>query len=364
MKDITFETIEAFMKDVFLGLGFTPQRAEIAARILIASDKRGIFSHGVARLKDIYYNKVKNGTIETGAPIEIVKEGATTAVIDGHNGLGHPIAHKAMSLAIKKAKEFGTGMVVVRNSNHYGIAGYYTSMAAEAGMIGFATTNARPSVSPTNGVENMFGTNPYAWGMPTDEPFEFSFDAASSTVQRGKIEVYARTKKEMPNGWVLDQEGKSVKNANLALEDFLLGEAALTPLGGSEEETGSHKGYGLAVAVEILTSALQAGPFLKALSGFDTERNPTFNRLGHCFMAYDISHFIDVSEFKKNTGDLLRQLRESKPAPGKTIYTAGEKEYNYYQERKDIGPKLSEATIHQMSEMRAELNLSQYNSAW
>jgi len=364
MTYVAFETIESFIKDVFTGLGFEEKSAQIAANVLVESDKRGIFSHGVARLKDIYYNKVQNGTIKINAPIEIVKEGPTTAVIDGHDGLGHPIAYKAMTMAIEKAKKYGTSMVVVRNSNHYGIAGYYSSMAVREGLIGFSTTNARPSVSPTNGVENMFGTNPYSWGIPTDEPFEFAFDAASSTVQRGKVEIYARSGKKLPDGWVLDQDGKSIRDPKQSLEAFLLGKAALTPLGGIEEDTGSHKGYGLALAVEILSSALQSGNFLKALSGFDENREPTYNRLGHCFMAYDVSHFVELEKFKKNTGDLLREVRASKPAAGKRVYTAGEKEFEYYLAHQETGPELSQATIRQMSEMRDELGLSQYQKSW
>ncbi|TRO60702.1 Ldh family oxidoreductase, partial [Candidatus Bathyarchaeota archaeon] len=182
---VDFDTLEQFMVDVFVGLGVPLEDAEICADVIITSDKRGIDSHGVQRLKPMYYDRIKKGLQFPKAKYEIVRETSTTAVVEGNRGMGHATAKHAMELAIEKASKHGMGMVVVRNSTHYGIAGYYALMAAEAGMIGITGTNARPSVAPTYGVEPMLGTNPLTIGMPTDEDFPFILDPATSIIQRG-----------------------------------------------------------------------------------------------------------------------------------------------------------------------------------
>ena len=165
---IGFDTMERFMVDVFKGVGVPEADAKVCADVLITSDKRGIDSHGIGRLKPIYYDRIKEGIQNPVTQFEIVREGLTTAVIDGHDGMGHVIAKRAMSMAIDKAQKYGMGMVAVRNSTHYGIAGYYALMATDAGMIGITGTNARPSIAPTFGVENMLGTNPMTFGIPSD----------------------------------------------------------------------------------------------------------------------------------------------------------------------------------------------------
>ncbi|MBT4485169.1 MAG: Ldh family oxidoreductase, partial [Candidatus Latescibacteria bacterium] len=166
---IDFDTMEKFMVDVFMGVGVPEEDARICAGVLITSDKRGIDSHGIGRLKTIYYDRILLGIQSPAKNFEIVRESPTTAVIDGHDGMGMVISKKSMEMAIEKSRTYGMGMVTVRNSTHYGIAGYYALMAADAGMIGITGTNARPSVAPTFGVENMLGTNPLTFGLPTDE---------------------------------------------------------------------------------------------------------------------------------------------------------------------------------------------------
>ena len=211
---IDFTTIERFMGDVLEGLGVSEEDAKICSEVLIASDKKGIDSHGINRLKPTYYDRLKAGLQSPVTKVEIVREGPTTALVDGNNGMGHVIAKKAMSICIEKARKFGMGMVAVKNSTHYGIAGYYAEMASKAGMIGITGTNARPSVAPTFGSENMLGTNPLCIGFPTDEGFPFILDCATSITQRGKIEVYARIGKEVPEGLVIDSEGKFMTDAD------------------------------------------------------------------------------------------------------------------------------------------------------
>ena len=193
--NLDWDTTRSFMKDAFMGVGVPADDADIVVDVLLESDKRGIESHGCNRFKPVYIDRINAGIQQPVTNFEILKETETTAVVDGHHGMGQVIGYKAMSMAIEKAKKYGMGMVVVRNSCHYGIAGYYTTMATKAGCIGMTGTNARPSVAPTLGVEGMFGTNPFTLGVPTDEEFDFNFDCATSITQNGKIEYYEQCKK-------------------------------------------------------------------------------------------------------------------------------------------------------------------------
>lgn len=358
---LDFNLLENFMIDVFRGLGLPNADAAICADVLITSDKRGIDSHGIGRLKPIYYDRIKDGILEPVSEFEIIKEGPTTAVVDGHNGMGHVIGKRAMQMAIDKAKKFGMGMVAARNSSHYGIAGYYVLMAVEQGMIGITGTNARPSIAPTFGVENMLGTNPMTFGIPSDEPFPFVLDCATSVTQRGKIEVYDRDGKDIPPGWVIDENGNTRTDTHQILEDLVSGKAALTPLGGLGEDHGGYKGYGYTTVVEIFSAALQGGLFLKSLLGFDEAGNRRPYQLGHFFIAVDIESFTELESFKQTTGNILRELRASKKAPGQErIYTAGEKEYMAWLARKDRGVPVNGVLQKQIIQMRDELGLNKY----
>ena len=358
MQYESFGRMEAFMTQAFEAIGVPAEDAKICAAVLIESDKRGIDSHGVGRFKPIYIDRINEGIQHPVTEFEIVREGPTTAVIDGHDGMGHVIGVKSMELAIKKAKEFGMGMVAVRNSTHYGIAGYYSIMAAEAGMISITGTNARPSIAPTFGVENMLGTNPLTIGMPTDEEFPFVLDCATSISQRGKIEHYARIGEKMPEGWVIDSQGLPVTDPEIALKGFGTGDCALAPLGGIGEELGGFKGYGYATVVEILSAALQGGIFLSALNGVNPDGSKRPYHLGHFFIAIDVNAFIDLDDFKRASGDILRELRASKKAPGQErIYTAGEKEYLAYLERQETGIPMNESVQKSLQAVRDDLNV-------
>ncbi|MGA1794702.1 MAG: Ldh family oxidoreductase [bacterium] len=358
---VDFDTVERFMVDVFKGVGVPEDDARICADVLITADKRGIDSHGVGRLKTIYYDRIRAGIQSPVTDFEIVREGPTTMVVDGHNGMGHLISKKAMDLAIQKAGTYGMGMVAVRNSTHYGIAGYYVLMAARAGMIGITGSNARPSVAPTFGVENVLGTNPLTFGMPTDEEFPFVLDCATSLAQRGKIELYGRAEKEIPPGWVVDREGKTRIDTHQILKDLVEGKAALAPLGGIGEETAGYKGYGYATVVEMLCAALQGGSFLRMLSGVrDGKKVPC--PLGHFFIAINIAHFTDVASFAKTAGDILREIRASRKMPGQErIYTAGEKEFLAWKERKDKGVPINKNLQREILQMQQDLGLTGYH---
>jgi len=356
---LPFDLLEAFMMDVFKGVGVPEDDARICADVLISADQRGIDSHGVGRLKTIYYDRIVKGGIQNPVTeFEVVRDAKATAVVDGHDGMGMVIGKRCMEMAIEKARAHGLGMVVARNSTHYGFAAYYPLMAVEAGMIGLTGTNARPSIAPTHGVENMLGTNPLVFAMPTDEPFAFTNDYATSVIQRGKIEQWAREGKPCPEGLVINQEGKSATDSVQILKDLVKGTAALAPIGGLTEETGGYKGYGFATVVEILSAALAQGAFLKQLGGKDAQGKDIPIPLGHFFLAIDIECFTDLEAFKKTTGDILRELRASKKAPDKErIYTCGEKEYLAWEQRKAKGAPIGTALQTELVTLRNELNL-------
>ena len=355
---VSWDLMNSFLIDAFKGYGVPEADAAICADVLLESDRRGIESHGCNRFKPIYIDRIVDGIQNPITKIDILKETATTAVLDANDGMGMVASHKAMEMAIEKAKKYGLSMIAVRNSTHYGIAGYWTTMATKAGMIGMTGTNARPSIAPTFGVENMLGTNPLTVGFPTDEEFPFMLDCATSITQRGKIEYYARVGKDTPAGMVIGRDGNAQTDSKQILKDLNTGNAALAPLGGIGEELAGYKGYGYATVVEVLSAALQAGNFLKALSGLDENRKKIPYHLGHWFLVIDPEAFMGLESFKKTCGDILRELRASAKAPGEErIYTAGEKEYLVWLERKDKGVPVSEPVQKEILTIRDKLGL-------
>jgi LDH2 family malate/lactate/ureidoglycolate dehydrogenase len=275
--------------------------------------------------------------------------------------MGQVIGVKSMQLAIDKAKEYGLGMVAVKNSTHYGIAGYYCTMATKNGCIGITGSNARPSVAPTFGIEGMLGTNPLTFGIPSDEQFDFVLDCATSIVQRGKIETLARLGLPTPPGTVITEDGSPMTDSEEILSAFLDGRAALAPLGGAGEALAGYKGFGFATVVEILCAALQNGKFMKELRGIGPDGGKCEYRLGHFFIAINVESFIQPEIFKRITGDILRSLRNSKKAPGADrIYTAGEKEYLAWLDRKDTGVPVNDSVQSELIAVRDELGLVQY----
>ncbi len=356
---VPWELMNSFMIDVFKAYGVPEEDAKICADVLLESDRRGIESHGCNRFKPIYIDRIVNGTLLPKTDIEIVKETPTTLVMDAHDGMGMVASHAMMERLIEKAKKLGMAGGAIRNSTHFGIAGYWTDMAAQAGMIGVAGTNARPSIAPTFGVENMLGTNPLTFSLPTDEDFAFCIDCATSIVQRGKIEYYARSGKETPAGMVVTRDGSTVTDSAEILKMLVNGTAALAPLGGGPgDEMCGYKGYGYATVVEILSAALSGGNFMKALSGVSPEGKPQMYHLGHFFFVVDPEAFAGGETFRKTAGDICRALRASAKAPGHDrIYTAGEKEYLTWLERKDKGVPVGEAVQKEMIALRDKHDL-------
>ncbi len=260
-----------------------------------------------------------------------------------------------------KAQRYGTGAVAVRNGTHFGIAGYYPLMAAEEGMMGFTVTNARPAIAPTFSTEPMLGTNPIAFAAPSDLPYPFCFDGATSISQRGKIEVAARAEKPVPEGWVIDSQGNPATDPDKILKDLGTAQAALLPLGGAGEVLAGYKGYDLATLVEILSASLCGGMFMKDLLGFaeDGSRRPYM--LGHFFLAIDIEHFIPLDLSRRITGQIMRALQNARKAPGEDrIYVAGEKEYELEKIVRQQGIPMNANLRQELQTMRDELGIEGY----
>lgn len=355
---VSWDLMNSFLVDAFVGYGVPRADAEICADVLLESDRRGIESHGCNRFKPIYIDRIVKGTLLPVTNLEIVRETPTTVVMDAHDGMGMVASYKMMQLLIEKAKANGMAGGAIRNSTHYGIAGYWATMASKEGLIGVTGTNARPSIAPTFGVENMMGTNPLTFALPTDEEFPFCIDCATSIVQRGKIEYYAREGKQTPAGMVVSENGEAMTDSQDILKALVDGTAALAPLGGIGEELAGHKGYGYAAVVEILSAALSGGQFMKALSGVDDEGKPRMYHLGHFFFVVDPDAFMGREVFKKTAGDICRALRASKKAPGHDrIYTAGEKAYLTWLDRKDKGVPVGTAVQKEIIQVRDALNL-------
>ena len=355
---VSWELMNAFLIDAFKGYGVPETDARICADVLLESDRRGIESHGCNRFKPIYIDRILNGTLKPVTEIEILKDTPTTVVMDAHDGMGMVASYKMMEMLIEKAKKYGMAGGAIRNSTHYGIAGYWATMASKEGLIGVTGTNARPSIAPTFGVENMMGTNPMTFAIPTDEEFPFCLDCATSIVQRGKIEYYARSGKPTPAGMVVAEDGSAMTDSDEILKALVDGTAALAPLGGIGEEMCGYKGYGYAAVVEILSAALAGGPFMKALTGVSEDGKPQMYHLGHFFFVMNPDFFMGLDTFKKTAGDICRALRASKKAPGEEhIYTAGEKEWLAWCERKDKGVPVGESIQKEFIALRDECGL-------
>ena len=350
---VPWELMRDFMTDVFVSYGVPRGDAELCTDVLLEADRRGIESHGCNRFKPIYIDRIVRGTLLPETKAEILKETPTTVVMDAHDGMGMVASHQMMEMLIDKAKKMGMAGGAIRNSTHFGIAGYWTDMAAKQGLAAMCGTNARPSIAPTYGVENMMGTNPLTFSLPTDEEFPFCIDCATSIVQRGKIEYWARGGMPTPDGVVVTRDGSKVTDSAKILDMLQEGSAALAPLGGAGDKTAGYKGYGYAAVVEILSAALAGGQFMKALTGVDESGSPRMYRLGHFFFVADPDAFMGQETFRKTAGDICRALRASEKAPGcARIYTAGEKEYLTWLERRDKGVPVSGSLQKELKELR------------
>ncbi|MDR1731324.1 MAG: Ldh family oxidoreductase [Synergistaceae bacterium] len=318
---LNVEKMRSFCVAVYESYGFSREESAVIADVLLRADQYGIESHGIQRMMR-YHREIGIGCVDVHAKPETLFETGISAVWDAHKAMGQVVAEKAARLAIEKAEKNGVGMVTVRNSNHYGIAGYYSNMAVERDLIGVSMTNTEAICVPTGSKRAMLGTNPIALAMPAD-PLPFSFDAATTVVTRGKLEVYNKNEKPIPDLWTVDAQGRPCANAAEVLRNITnrLG-GGIAPLGGSSPLTGGHKGYGFALMVDIFTAVLSNG-----LTSPHVNEVKNHNGICHWFMALDYGIFGDKAVIRKNMSTLLQELRDAEKADGESrIYTHGEPE--------------------------------------
>ncbi len=346
MSDIKFayEQLKNLCYDAFCKFGFLPEEAAIITDVLLLADLYGVKSHGTQRLAR-YHKSIENGSIKIGAKPEVVFETPVSAVIDGHSGMGQIISHYAMNLAIEKARNVGMAFVSVRNSNHYGIAGYYTKMACDAGFIGISTTNSESIAVHTNSKQAILGSNPIAFAMPAD-PYPFWFDAATSVVPRGKLEVYNKESRPIPSGWAVGADGKIASDAEHVLDCISSkSDGGILVLGGKTEESGSHKGYGYSMICEIFSAITSFG----ATSNHHVRKKGQGAGTCHSFIVVDPKIFGDADLMKKNLSDFLQELRDAKRANENIpIYTHGEKEINNMKKLMEAGIDVNISTVAEM----------------
>lgn len=353
------EPLKDFCVRVLQRMNVPEDDARITADVLVMADLRGINSHGVARLRR-YVDGLRDGVMVAQPDTHRVVETPTTLVIDADGGLGQPVSHRAMEGAIRKAMEFGSGFAAVRDSNHFGIAGYYSMMALEHDCIGISTTNAAVLVVPTFGRDAMLGTNPISVAVPAAEERPFVLDMATSTVPRGKLEVYRRLEKSIPLGWATDEAGEPTTDPGRVLEN-LEGRVGggLLPLGGAGELLGGHKGYGLALLVDILSGVLAGAAYANLVYPRDDEGNPLPSAIGHFFGAWRVDAFRPVDEFKAAVGDLERRLKNAPRAEGRDrIYIHGEKEYEETERNLRMGVPLNPKVAADLQAIGDELGVS------
>ncbi|MBN1254765.1 MAG: Ldh family oxidoreductase [Deltaproteobacteria bacterium] len=328
------DTLKTFCRHVFEKLGVSTEDADVTADVLVQADLRGIGSHGVARLRR-YVNGLREGQMAAMPNVTVVHETSTTTLIDGDGGLGPPIGVQGMRMAIEKAKEIGVGFVAARNSNHYGIAGYYAMMALEHEYIGISLTNADVLVVPTFGRNAMLGTNPISVAVPSGGDYPFVLDMATSVIPKGKIEVYQKLNKELPIGWASDELGIATTDSGQVLHNLnnKMG-GGLLPLGGVGEVMGGHKGYGLALLVDILCGVLSGAGYADTIYPKTPDGEPLPANVGHFFGVLRVDGFRPIQEFKATMDDMIRRMKDTPKAEGQQrIYIHGEKEFETAEER-------------------------------
>ncbi|HVW12405.1 MAG TPA: Ldh family oxidoreductase [Mucilaginibacter sp.] len=353
---VTESALRTFTENIFLAMGCGPEHTRLGADVLIRADMRGIDSHGVARLVG-YVRLWEKGRINTKPDMKVVHETATTATADGDAGLGLVVAPFAMKVAIDKAEKYGSGWVSVRNSNHFGIAGYHALMAVEKNMIGFAMTNASPLVSPTFSSERLLGTNPMCYAFPAGKYPAVVVDMATSAAANGKLEIAQRLGKQVPEGWIQDKQGSPVTDPHA-----LKSGGALLPLG-SDKEHGSHKGFGLGATVDILSAVLSGanyGPWVPPFVAFlEPPNDPVGAGIGHFLGAMRVDGFRPVDEFKAHMDNWIGRFKSSKPIdPAQKVIIPGEPELEAEADRKINGIPLVDAVVDDLNGLAEKFGLA------
>lgn len=354
-KTYSFESLQKFTLDILVKIGCSLEHARLATEVLLLADLRGIDSHGIARLSG-YVRLWKARRVNTKPSVQIVYESPSTAVVDGDAGLGLVVAPQAMKIAIEKAKTCGTGWVAVKNSNHFGIAGYHAMMALEHDMIGIAMTNASPLVAPTFSVERLLGTNPICVAIPANVQPAFVADFATTTAANGKLEILQRKNKEAPLGWIQKKNGEASTNPN-ELKDG----GALIPLG-SDFEHGSHKGFCLGAWVDIFSAVLSGanyGPWVPPFVSFlQPPANPVGEGIGHFFGAMRIDAFRPANDFKMHMDNWITTFRAAKTVEGKEkLIIPGDPERETAAIRIKEGVPLNYKVVEDLMMLSAELEV-------
>jgi LDH2 family malate/lactate/ureidoglycolate dehydrogenase len=348
---VTASRLHAFIVDVLGAMKMPGRQADITAGLMVRTDLRGVDSHGIGMLPR-YHEWWQAGFVVPDAQPVLERDDMATGLYNGQKGLGHYVSTLATRLAIDKARTYGLGMVVVRNSNHYGAAANYSMMALEHDMIGLSTTNsAYLAMVPTFGREAMLSTNPLSFAAPAARHAPFVLDMATTTVAVGKLTVASRWNKLIPAGWALDEGGAPTADPFVALKHRLL-----TPLGGTRD-LGSHKGYGLGVMVDILSGVL-GGAVYGNLFWRTDGKSRRVHDVGHCFAAIDPARFRPLAEFKRDMDDMFDALQSSAKAEGHDrIYVAGEPEAESEQRRRVEGIPLAPALLRQCDDIARSLGV-------
>lgn len=358
MNFITFpeHQLRSFTYSVFKKMGCSDDHATLATDVLIKSDLRGIDSHGVARLSG-YVRLWEKQRINATPNIRVVHETPTTATVDGDGGLGLVVAPFAMQVAIEKAEKYGSGWVAVKNSNHFGIAGYHALMAVEKDMVGISMTNASPLVAPTYANERLLGTNPMCYAFPAGKYPPVIVDMATAAAANGKLEIAQRANKEVPNGWVQDRDGQNSINPN-----ELKNGGSLLPLG-SDKDHGSHKGYGLSATVDILSAVLSGanyGPWVPPFVSFlEPPTDPVGEGIGHFLGAMRIDGFRPAEDFKAHLDNWITRFKSAKTIdPNKKVIIPGEPEHDFEVERKVSGIPIIDVVVNDLNLLAEKLGVA------
>jgi L-2-hydroxycarboxylate dehydrogenase (NAD+) len=342
-----------FTSNVFRSMGCPEEDTRLATESLLAADLRGVDSHGIARLIG-YVRLWDAGRVNPSPQIKIVHETPSTATVDGDAGLGLVVAPKAMDIAIQKAQVAGSGWISVKNSNHFGIAGYHAMRAIPHDMIGWAMTNASPLVAPTNSLDRLLGTNPIAIAIPAAEEPDFILDMATTTAANGKLEVLQRKKQEAPIGWIQTKDGHDSTNP----DELKLG-GAMLPLGGA---SANYKGYGLGAVVDIFSAVLSGanyGPWVPPFVSFlPLPENPVGEGIGHFLGAMRVDGFRPADEFKAHMDNWIKTFRNSKAKPGETVMIPGDPERITSEKRLIEGIHLLDPVIKDLEELATKFGLT------
>jgi len=351
-KQIDTEKVRLFCEALFQAYGFSPDESKTISGVLLRADLYGIESHGVQRLVR-YHDEITSGQVDVRAKTSIVHETGISAVIDANKAMGQITSVNAMNLAIQKARNSGCGMVTVRNSNHYGIASYYTEMAAGQDLMGICMTNTEAICVPTFGSQAMTGTNALALAMPAD-PVVFSYDASTTVVPRGTLEVYRKNGMPLPDHWALDADGKPCTDAGIVIDNIIAKSGGgINPLGGMGTANGGHKGYGLSIIVDLFSAVISGG-----LTSNYVNRKPGVNGICHYFMAIDYGIFGDKTSIRAGMSKFLQELRDSKKAEGQSrIYTHGEKEAEMMKKRISTQIPVNEKTFEELKVIAGKLKV-------